>query len=250
MEARTPTNIDGLDTILDGGFPRPSANLIIGPIGCGARIIVQELAVNMLKQGFAVSYYSIETTATEVRHDLARLALDVADFEKQDLLHFIDLFSKSVNNLETIFKEYQPGDSVLQSGLQFEDLIAMAKEYTLRNMKRNILEIDILDSLTPFFLLSDVKEAFHYCQNLKFASRFANTIGIGLHYTGVVDTAVETTLYNLSDGIIKLQPTQQETSGETIGHLSVLKMKGQRVSPNQHLYHIADQRITFPLHLF
>ena len=106
MEARTPTNIDGLDTILDGGFPRPSANLIIGPIGCGARIIVQELAVNMLKQGFAVSYYSIETTATEVRHDLARLALDVADFEKQDfilLIYFPNLltilkpFLKSIN---------------------------------------------------------------------------------------------------------------------------------------------------------
>jgi circadian clock protein KaiC len=250
MAALNPTNIDGLDTILDGGLPRPSANLIIGPVGCGKRIIARELAVNMLKQGCAVSYYSIETPATEVRHDLVRLSPNVADYEKQDLLHFIDLFSKSVDNLETLFKSYLPGDSVLQSGLQFEDLIAMAKEYTLRNMQRNILEIDILDSLTPFFLLSNVKEAFHYRQHLKYASRFANTIGIGLHHTGIVDPAIETTLYNLSDGIIQLQPTQQETSGETIGHLSILKMMGQRVTPNQHLYLISDQRITFPLNTF
>lgn len=130
----------------------------------------------MSSQGCAVSYYSIEMPATEVRPALTRLGLHVEEYEQQDLLHFIDLFSKSVENLETMFKTYQPHDSVLQSELQFTDLITMAKEYTLRNMKRNILEIDILDSLTPFFLLSNVKEAFHYCQNLKYASRFANTI--------------------------------------------------------------------------
>ena len=117
-------------------------------------------------------------------------------------------------------------------------------------MKRNILEIDILDSITPFFLLSNVKEAFHYCQNLKYASRFANTIGIGLHHTGVLDVKIEKTLFNLADGIIHLHPAQQESSGDMIGHLSVLKMMGQRVTANQHLYHISDQRITFPLQMF
>ena len=101
MGEQNATGIDGLDAILEGGLPRPTANL-----------------------------------------------------------------RARVENLETKFKTYQPNDSVLQSGLQFADLITMAKEYTLRNMKRNILEIDILDSLTPFFLLSNVKEAFHYCQNL------------------------------------------------------------------------------------
>jgi KaiC/GvpD/RAD55 family RecA-like ATPase len=188
--------------------------------------------------------------AIEVQQDLMRLGLHVKEYEQKDRLHFVDLFSKSVENLETMFKTYQSHDSVLQSGLQFADLITMAKEYTLRNMKRNILEIDILDSLTPFFLLSNVKEAFHYCQNLKYASRFANTIGIGLHHTGVLDATIEKTLYNLADGIIQLQPTQQESSGDTIGHLRILKMMGQCVTSDQHLYHISDQRITFPLQMF
>lgn len=250
MGEQNATGIDGLDTILEGGLPRPSANLIIGPAGCGKRVMARELVANMLSQGYAVSYYAIEMPASEVRQDLRRFDLKIEEHEQQDLLHFIDLFSKSVENLETMFKTYQPNDSVLQSGLQFADLISMAKEYTLRNMKRNILEIDILDSLTPFFLLSNVKEAFHYCQNLKYASRFANTIGLGLHHTGVLDATIEKTLYNLADGIIQLEPTHQESSGDTIGHLSILKMMGQHVIANQHLYHVSDQRITFPLQMF
>jgi circadian clock protein KaiC len=250
MGEQNATGITGLDTILEGGLPRPSANLLIGPVGCGKRVLARELVGNILSQGCAVSYYAIEMPATEVKHDLQRLGLHVEECEHQDRLHFIDLFSKSVENLETMFKAYEPNDSLLQSGLQFADLVTMAKEYTVRNMKRNILEIDILDSLTPFFLLSNVKEAFHYCQNLKYASRFANTIGIGLHHTGVLDANIEKTLYNLADGIILLQPTQQESSGDMIGHLSVIKLMGQRVTANQHLYHISDQRITFPLQMF
>jgi KaiC/GvpD/RAD55 family RecA-like ATPase len=90
MGEQNATGIDGLDAILEGGLPRPSANLIIGPVGCGKRIMARELAVNMLSQGCAVNYYSIEMPAIEVQQDLMRLGLHVKEYEQKDRLHFVD----------------------------------------------------------------------------------------------------------------------------------------------------------------
>ena len=48
MGEQNATGIDGLDAILEGGLPRPSANLLIGPVGCGKLVLARELVGNLL----------------------------------------------------------------------------------------------------------------------------------------------------------------------------------------------------------
>ena len=91
-----PTGIEALDEILGGGIPRPSGNLMIGPSGSGKTVLAKEIAVNMLQQGCAVSYYCIDNSADTVKEDLKELGVDVETYQEQELLFFLDLFSKAV----------------------------------------------------------------------------------------------------------------------------------------------------------
>lgn len=241
------TGIDALDEILGGGFLRPSANLLAGPKGSGKKVLLKELAISMLQQGYAVSYYCIDDSADQVRADLAYMALPVADYEAASLLFFVDIFSKAVNNVKDSWKNEEPIASVLMSGLQFSDLVNMGREFTLKNMKRRINEVVLMDSITPFFLMSDTREVYHYLQTLKYATRFANAIGIGLHHTGLLENKLENALYGFPDVIIHMEQTSENEFlvNETVnGTISVVRMTGHAHKKGKFYYEVMDRRLS------
>jgi len=241
-----PTGIDALDEILGGGIPRPSANLIIGPKGSGKSVLIKEIAVKMLERGVAVSYYTIDNPASEVKSELQDLGVNTEEYEGRDLLFFVDVFSKAVENIGGSYSNYEPTESVLQSGLQFSDLVDMGRRFTLKNMKRKIDEFVIMDSLTPFFLMSDSKEVYHYCQTLVYATRFANAIGFGIHHTDLLDSKIENALYGLAEGIIKLEKTPSDPfiTEPITGTLQVTRRSGPEHLRGPFYYEVVNNHIT------
>lgn len=49
-----------------------------------------------------------------------------------------------------------------------------------------------MDALTPFFLMLEAKKVFQFGQILKYATRFAKSIGIATLHTKVLDETIET----------------------------------------------------------
>lgn len=235
------TGIEAFDKILGGGLPRPSTIGLVGPIGSGKALLVRQIAANMLGEGFAVLFYTIDDPAETVKTELKTMGVDVEKYEKDTTLSFVDIFSRAVERVKGSYEKFEPGSSVLQSGLQFSDLVEMGREFTLKNLKKK--QIAIIDSITPLFLMSDAKEVFHYCQTLKYATRFANAIGIAVHHSDVLDEKLENALFGFADGVIELKKSSEISSGPIFGTLKIDRMANQNFLKGNFYYEIKDNTI-------
>ena len=237
-----PTGIEELDKILGGGLPRPSTIGLVGPLSSGKSTLARQIAASMLKAGYAVTYYSIDQSGDEMRLALEAIGVDVKSYEEQNSLCFIDIFRRGVDRMKNSYTRFDSGNSVLASGLQFSDLIEMGRDFTLKNMKRK--HLGLMDSITPIFLTSDSKEVFHYCQVLKYATRFVNAVGIAIHHTGVLEEKTENALFGFADGVIEMKKKSDTTSGGPIvGGLRVVRMGNQPFMPGTYYYEVKDSRV-------
>lgn len=241
-----PTGIEELDKILGGGVPRPSTIGLVGPLGSGKSTLARQIAANALKMGCAVTYYSIDQSGDETRKALEDMGVDVKNYEEQSSLCFIDIFRRGVDRMKNSYTKFESGSSVLASGLQFSDLIEMGRDFTLKNMKRR--HLGLMDSITPLFLTSDSKEVFHYCQVLKYATRFVNAIGIAVHHTGVLEEKTENALFGFADGVIEMKKKSDAISGgPVVGGLRVVRMGNQPFLPGTYYYEVKEGRVRISL---
>lgn len=241
-----PTCIEEFDKMLGGGFPRPSTIGLVGPLGSGKSTLAREIAANMLKAGCAVTYYSIDQSGDETRQALEAVGVDTKRYEEENSLCFIDIFKRGVERMQLSYTKFESGKSVLSSGLQFSDLIEMGRDFTLKNMKRR--HLGIMDSMTPLFLTSDSKEIFHYCQVLKYATRFVNAIGIAIHHTGVLEEKTENALFGFADGVIEMKKKSDSMAGGPIvGGVRVVRMGNQPYLPGTYYYEVREGKVQISL---
>lgn len=236
-----PTGITALDKILGGGLPRPSGIGLFGPMGSGKSILAKQIAAYMLASGFTVLFYAIDQPSIDIKQDLESIDVNVEKYEREESLSFVDIFSIGANRVKDSYIKHEPGESILQSGLQFSDLVEKGREFTLKNIKRK--QLVILDSITPLFLMSDTKAVFQYCQTLKYATRFANAIGIAINHSGVIDERLENAFYGFTDGLIELKKSSKISSGPIIGTISVNQMKGQNFLKGNYYYEVKGNKI-------
>ncbi|MCJ7761584.1 RAD55 family ATPase [Candidatus Bathyarchaeota archaeon] len=240
------TGIEELDRMLGGGLPRPSTIGLVGPLGSGKSILARQIAVNMLKAGCAVTYYSIDQSGDDSRTALENMGVDAKAYEDQNSLCFIDIFKKGVERMKNSYTKFESGSSVLSSGLQFSDLIEMGRDFTLKNMKRE--HFGLMDSMTPLFLTSDSKEIFHYCQVLKYATRFVNAIGVAIHHAGVLEEKTENALFGFADGVIEMKKKSDFMSGgPVVGGIRVVRMANQPIMTGTYYYEIKEDKIKISL---
>jgi KaiC/GvpD/RAD55 family RecA-like ATPase len=164
-----PTGIKVLDDLLGGGFPRPSAIGITGPVGSGKSTLVKQIAAAALERDFRVQYYAIDESAEDVRESIASWGVDVSQYESEGKLSFVDMFALGVERLAESFPSEQP-DQIIDSTMKFSDLIAQGRSFTLKHLGKKTM--GIMDSLTPFFLMVEAKKVFQFGQVLKYATRF------------------------------------------------------------------------------
>jgi len=236
-----PTGITGLDSILGGGFPRPSAAGIIGSVGSGKSTLVQQLVANMLQRDFRVLYYAIDEPAEDVRTGLAELGGDALKYEAQGHLAFVDIFSLGVDNLGEQSHNEEP-EKIVDSTFKFSDLVSQGRNFTLKHLGRK--QFVVLDSLTPFFLMVDSKRVFQFGQVLKYATRFARAIGVAVLHTKVLNESIENALVSFADVVLELEKKKPPSLSNPGGTLRVIKLGKSRVPVGLHPYEISAKGIT------
>ncbi len=240
------TGIEELDKLLGGGIPRPSTICLVGPLGSGKSTLGRQIASNMLKAGYAVTYYSIDQSGDETRQALEAIGVDAESYEEQNSLCLIDVFKRGVERMQTSYTKFESGSSVLSSGLQFSDLIEMGRDFILKNMKGR--HFSLIDSMTPLLLTSDPKEIFQYCQVLKYATRFVNAIGISIHHTGVLEEKTENALFGFADGVIEMKKKSDSMAGgPLVGGASVVRMGNQLYMPGTYYYEVREGKVQISL---
>ncbi len=241
QEALQPTGLPILDKVTGGGFPRPSAVALMGPIGSGKSALVRELVTNFLRQGCSVLYYCIDDPADVVKLGLEDHHISVDKIEREGRLEFVDMFSLGAQKLAESLPRMDPSE-ILEETLKFQDLLNYGRNFALKPGHGS--KIIIMDSITPFFLLTEARKVFQYVQVMRFATRIAKAVTIAILHTEVVDPSIENATANLADGVIEMR----KRSGEVLlkgGTMRVLRI-GLNPTPSRgYFYQITQQGIVF-----
>src|SRR3972149_1650659 len=241
QEALQLTGIPLLDKITGGGFPRPSAVALMGPLGSGKSTMIREMVANFLRQGCHVLYYCIDDPAEVVKLGLEDHHIAVPEIEKEGRLECVDMFSLGAQKLAESLQTMDPSE-ILEETLKFQDLLTYGRNFALKPTEEP--KVLVMDSITPFFLLTEARRGFQYMQVMRFATRIAKAVTLASLHTEVVDQNIENATANLVDGVIEMR----KRTGEVLlkgGTLKVLRM-GRNLTPSRgYYYQITNQGIVF-----
>ncbi len=88
---RCPTGIDGLDELVEGGFPRGRIMLMAGDCGTGKSIIASQFLYNgAVKHGEPGILVSLEQTPKMLKQDMLAMGFDLQKLEDERKLIIID----------------------------------------------------------------------------------------------------------------------------------------------------------------
>src|SRR4051794_32078871 len=77
---KSPTGIDGLDEVTNGGLPRGRPTLVCGSAGCGKTLLAMEFLVRGATQfGEPGVFLAFEETAEELTQNVRSLGFDLDD---------------------------------------------------------------------------------------------------------------------------------------------------------------------------
>ena len=216
------TGVNGLDTVLEGGFLRPSIVLIAGTAGTGKTTFVMQSLFNAAKNEELCMYI------TALSEPIAM----INNFMSRFSFYNISLMGKG--NVK-----YVPIDI---------EIIHKGREAIIKEMERNI------ESIKPDRIVIDPVNVFAYgldegSQRQFYYDFFASIKGWNslVLLTGEFneDELIKSTLGYLVDGIIYI--SNEPFYGQNIRYLNVLKMRGQDFYGGKHSCKITkDGFVVYP----
>jgi KaiC/GvpD/RAD55 family RecA-like ATPase len=97
-EVKVKSGVRRLDDLLYGGFPAGAQLLVNGPAHTGKDVLARLFSVEGLKLGIPSIWVVTDKTWGQVRDDLLALYPKYEDDEKNGMIRFVDLYSRSVGS--------------------------------------------------------------------------------------------------------------------------------------------------------
>ena len=92
MNERVPTGINGLDTLIEGGFPRGDVILVAGGSGSGKTIFSTQFIYNGASQyGEKGVYATFEEDSRTLKRNMLRFGFDLGELEQKSAIRVVDL---------------------------------------------------------------------------------------------------------------------------------------------------------------
>ena len=228
MGERLSTGVEGLDKVIQGGFPKGTVNLVSGPAGSGKTL----LALHFFHSGATVHgensmYISLEEPRGNLDKVLRSFGMELAPFESMGKLVLLDL------------GELRAGGKDAETMLDFGDL----RDFLKSTLAKNNIDRLVIDSLSAIGLsyrsLRDLRE------ELFLFSRF-------LHQSGVTSLLITESLENagltrwgfeqfISDSFVYLG--MEETKGELRRTITIRKMRFTKHDTVKHPLRITNKGI-------
>jgi len=215
LEDRLPTDIEGLDKILNGGFIKGTSILIIGPTGSGKTILLLSMAANWALNGYRVYFISFEEPYQQIIETLKFLRYDV------DRIVGRNLVIRSIN----------PRTITVTS---FFNIVL--KDIVLD--KNTAVVIDGLHSIRKEFgeiFHRHVRDLVSYCK------KYGSTIVLSMIYTEYIEREAVTWLSTIVDGIIELILRREDKMLKR--YLLIRKMRMVETEPRLYEFKLVDRKL-------
>lgn len=222
---RLPTGIHGLDSLLGGGLPEFSFNILAGPPGCGKTTLAHQIMFSLATPKKPALYLTIlgEPPLKMLRY---QQQFDFFDADKVNKsIHFVNIYEETLNSdlnevLARIVKEVETLQPALVIVDSFRSLVLASKgienaEAKLQQFVQKLgMAMTVWDATT--FLIGEY-----------FKESDANPV------------------FTVADGLIWLHQSVQRNS--MVRKIEVRKMRGQKTIPGLHSFRISKHGIdTFP----
>jgi len=151
---KTPTGINGLDEVTNGGFPKGRPTLVCGSAGCGKTLFgIQFLAQGILEYGENGVFMSFEETKSDLAQNVQSLGIDIEKLVAQKKLR-IDYVQIERSEIEET-GEYDLEALFIRLGHAIESV--GAKRVVLDTMESLFSGID-----NTAVLRSEIRRLFHW----------------------------------------------------------------------------------------
>ena len=87
---KLPTGIPSFDIIAKGGLPRNRTTLLSGTAGSGKTVFAMQFLAAGIRAGESGVFVTFEESAADIRHNMASFGWDLAKWESEGLLAFVD----------------------------------------------------------------------------------------------------------------------------------------------------------------
>ena len=175
LNERVPTGIEGLDELIDGGFPRGRTILLAGTCGTGKTTFAVQYLINGIKHYDENGIFvTLEQNSDEIRTDMKRYGLDVEKYEEEGKLILIDTSLSKIGLKDFVSSlpiTPQKSFSLLPGEFDLEKVINLAVQAAKQiNAKR--IAIDSLPALNV--LVSDDQDIRRMLVNMNYELKSNN----------------------------------------------------------------------------
>lgn len=231
---KTPTHINGLDEILQGGLPTRRATLLVGEPGSGKTVLGMEFIYRGAAHGEPGIFLGFEESARILRENARSLGWDLAPFEKDGRLFLME-------------PRLDP-EIVISGKYSLKPLLSVISGKA-KVMKARRIVLDALDVL--FGLFEDplfVRSQLHYL-NRWLADSGLTTVLTLKPREGLPGALFPDFFYSMADCVIHLDI--RVLNQISTRRLRVVKYRGSSFGRNEYPFIISDKGIrTIPITRF
>lgn len=195
-----PTGVDQLDAALDGGLPAAGSYLIRGPAFSGKELFARRFVLQGLAEGEPGVFLLTDETASQVRDNLADLDKHYPEYEKEELVRFVDTYSRSVDADPSLdHAEYLPSCSDLNS-------VMAALNKALADLAPGSESLRVLlDSASTLAAYNDTSALFRFLQVCLGRLERAGATSLVLMESGMHEESDVESIKHVVDGVIDLR---------------------------------------------
>ncbi len=219
------TGIEGLDMLMDGGYPKGKSILVTGPPGAGKTILALHFLHRSCREGRKCIMILTRELTEDIISQSQNLNLDLKPFLKSGQLSIRNIFEDKMNKIKSVSK-FGKGLCAVDTDI-IEYLNSMSPE----------VDVVVIDNIGVMAISHDIRE---------FADEFSS-ISIILLKSGCTSLFVmDEDSYDLTHrltgymvfGLIRLTTQENFSSGRTKKYLYIEKMRDKAVPVKYSLFDI------------
>ncbi len=193
MKEREPTGIDKLDELLDGGIPKGSTVLLIGPPGTGKTVFCQQFIAKGLENNQGGLFIAMDNPPEEIVENAKDFGWD---FKGKDNFIIMDVYSWKLG--EEISGKYavQGPSDLNQLNMTLSDALR-----DLNGVQKRV----IMDSASSLTFFTDINSTVRFLQVVSAKTKSNGGIFLLTVEDGVHDEHDLSTLNYVADGVIKMK---------------------------------------------